>query len=245
MKISVIGNGVVGSAVGRMFNGEVVFENTHVDWSFICVPTPSKEDGSCDTSIVEEVISESRADNIVIKSTVSPGTTDYLSNKYNKRIAFSPEYIGESKYYNPYFNNSMKECPFVIIGGEKNLCNDYIDLVQPILGPTKKYFKTEAKNAEVIKYMENSFFAAKIAFVNQMYDVCEHLGADWHDVREGWLLDPRINSMHTSVFKNKRGFSGKCLPKDLKAIIASVKGLYDPKLLEAVDTYNEDLNKRT
>lgn len=208
--------------------------------SVIATPTPMNADGSCDTSLVEQSVRNAPTSLILIKSTISPGTTDRLRVATGKHIVFSPEYIGESSYFNPHFSGNMLETPFLICGGEKQHTRMIIDLLLPILGPTKKYFQTTALNAEIIKYMENVYFAAKVTFMNEMFEICETLGADWHEVREGWLLDPRVEPMHTAVFSEKRGFGGKCYPKDLSAfIVAAQRAGYNPELLQQVKRSNE------
>lgn len=80
--------------------------------------------------------------------------------------------------------------------------------------------------------MENSFLAMKVTFVNEFYEICAALDADWNAVREGWLLDPRVESSHTAVFAANRGYAGKCLPKDVNAIVrAATAAGYEPNLL--------------
>ncbi len=104
------------------------------------------------------------------------------------------------------------------------------------------FFECSAIEAEIIKYMENSFLALKVAFVNQMYDVARASEADWETVREGWLLDPRIGRAHSVVFPEDRGFGGRCLPKDLDAIRAYAQGLgVDASILDAVALANRRL----
>jgi UDPglucose 6-dehydrogenase len=88
--------------------------------------------------------------------------------------------------------------------------------------------------------MENAYLAAKVSFVNEFRRICETFGADWHTVREGWLLDPRVEPAHTAAFARAPGFGGKCLPKDLCAIIhAATSTGYDPALLREVLRSNE------
>jgi nucleotide sugar dehydrogenase len=200
------------------------------DLGVICVPTPMKKedyveaDGiriyRCDTSIVEEVASWLDTPVILIKSTIEPGTTDRLKAKYQKKIVFSPEYVGEGKYYvSPRmdFQTDMRKTPFVILGGSKEDCRYIFDLLVPILGPEKRYMRVEPIEAEIIKYMENFYFGWKLSFVNIFYDACQKAKADWYQVRDGWAMDPRVDIMHTAVFPENRGFAGKCLPKDLNA----------------------------
>ena len=246
--IAVIGyKGYVGKAVVNFFQdhyevighekGDTNFDEVNAcDLGVVCVPTPMKEDGSCDTSIVEEVISWLDTPVIWLRSTVPPGTCDYLAKKYEKRIVFSPEYIGEGKYWQPYkFNLDEKESPFFIFGGHKEDRTYVLDLVVPIVGPTKRYLQTSLMEAELIKYMENIYFATKVTFANEMRKVCEAFGADYWMVREGWALDPRVDPMHTAVFPQNPGFGGKCLPKDLNALISAAREVgYEAEFFQEV-----------
>jgi nucleotide sugar dehydrogenase len=205
------------------------------DFGIICVNTPTAHDGSCNISNVVEAVAKLPVKDILLKSTVPPGTTDMLVERTGKNVCHSPEYVGETDYYNPFWRDGIKGIPFVIFGGEPPARRYFIDILMPILGPSKTYFQCTAREAEVIKYMENAFLAMKVSFVTEFYHMCRALGIDWHTVREGWLLDPRINASHTAVFPQSPGFSGKCLPKDLRAIIqASTEAGYAPELLSEV-----------
>lgn len=210
------------------------------DMAVICVPTPTNaETGECDTSIVEEVFSWLKVPLVLIKSTIIPGTTDKLSAAYpDKKIVFSPEYVGEGRYFVTQrmdFQTDMKKCPFMICGGQKEHCGEVFDALVPLLGPEKSYYQCAAIEAEVIKYMENTYFGVKITFAQEMYNVCKALGADWYKVWQGWALDPRVDIMHTAIFPKARGFSGKCLPKDLNALVAhSIDKGYYPDMLVAM-----------
>lgn len=202
------------------------------DLAVVCVPTPMAKDGSCDTSIVEEVVSWIKVP-IWIRSTVAVGTTDYLKKKYKKRIVFSPEYLGESTYYTGWgFHTDEKQCPWYIIGGEPEDRQYILDIIVPIAGPTKHYRQMTAKEAEVAKYMENIYFAMKVTFANEMYRACKKLGVNYWEARDGWGLDPRVDKWHTAVFPDKPGFGGKCLPKDLMGFIKSCQKVkYEPHFL--------------
>jgi len=229
--------------------GQIAVSSTEEDYSrindadlgIVCVPTPMLEEGpdnfkSCDVSYVETVVKRLETPVILIKSTVEPGTTDRLRRETGKRIVFSPEYAGEGKYWSPYkFDTNMKECPFVIMGGPKEDTSYILDLLVPILGPKKFYYQVKAKEAEVIKYMENTYFGMKVVFSNEMRNICDALGVDYYTVRTGWALDPRVDPMHTIVFPGAPGFGGKCLPKDINGIIrASQKAGYEPEFLKEV-----------
>jgi len=222
------------------------YEQTRYDLAVVCVPTPMAEDGSCDISMVSECVKKADAEVILIKSTIRPHTTDNLK-KYNKRIVFSPEYIGEGKYYvtsRMDFQTNMKATPFMILGGDKEDCNYIFDLFISIAGPERTYFKTTALNAELIKYMENTYFGVKVTFANEMRNIVEAIGGDWYDVWQGWKLDPRVDVMHTAVFPDSRGFGGKCLPKDLNALVkASEQAGYKAEFLKQMLKSNEQFKK--
>jgi UDP-glucose 6-dehydrogenase len=90
------------------------------------------------------------------------------------------------------------------------------------------------------KYMENAFYATKVAFCNELYDICDAVSVDWNEVRELWMSDPRLHRMHTAVFKDNRGFGGKCLPKDTSALVQiAKKAKVTSDLLEGVLSSNE------
>jgi UDPglucose 6-dehydrogenase len=271
VKIGIVGFGYVGKAMHRFFSGhyelaafdpylrelkkighvDKIFHKLYTkedinncDVAIICVPTPAKEDGSCDISAVEECVSWIESPLIIIKSTVPVRTTDYLKLRYKKNIVFSPEYCGESSYWTPYkFHTDIKQTPFFIFGGSTVHTSQCVDLYLKVTGPTKIYRQTTAVAAEMAKYMENTFYATKILYCYEIAEICKHAGLDFNEVRELWLLDPRINPMHTAVFKdNEKPFSGKCLPKDLSALIAYAKQQgYDPKFLSEVRASNERL----
>lgn len=213
------------------------------DIAIICVPTPQTKDGSCNISIVEEAVDWLETPLILIKSTVAPGTTEYLKKKYKKRIVMSPEYYGESKYWQPR-EWDVFEWKYMIVGGDKKDCQAVLDIFVPVLGPTKSYFITDATTAELVKCWENIFGAMKVTFANEMYEICKKLGVNYDEARELWAQDPRVNRNHTSVFVKNRGFSGKCFPKDLSALIkASEKAGYDPKFLKEIQKSNKRFKK--
>lgn len=254
MKIAILGYGVVGKGMEKLFKKRfdvVVYDiKTQPDKSkvmgcdlaVVCVPTNQMEDGNADTSHVEEVVSWIDAPLILIKSTVPPGTVDFLSKKYNKNICFSPEYMGESKYFTPFWKypdpENAESHTFVIIGGEK--ASEIASYFVKVMAVDTFYSITSAIEAELTKYMENCFFATKVTFCNEFYQIAKKFGVDYKRLRENWLLDPRINKNHTLVFDDDLGFGGKCLPKDLNAIIkASEKVGYEPIMLKAVLKSNE------
>jgi UDPglucose 6-dehydrogenase len=258
-KIAIIGLGYVGSKlfnffesqgfktfsydVNKLGNTKSIEElnSKNLDFAFISVPTPMAETGECDTSIVEDCIKKINAKTIVIRSTVSPGTTDRLEKETDKDLIFMPEYFGETKNH---LLNSMGNRDFFIIGGREEVRRKVIDLLKSIFdSKTTKFHLVDSRTAEVIKYMENSYLATKVLFCEEFYRICETLGVDYYQVREGWLLDPRVDPSHTFPRKDGQpGFGGKCLPKDLSAIIAASKDAgYNAEFLKKVFDYNKKL----
>ena len=253
--IAIIGcKGHVGSAISELMkNTYKVYgydlncgtkqECNKCDVAFVCVPTPKKKDGSCDTSIVEESVKWLQTDLIIIKSTVALGTTLDLKDLYlNKRIVFSPEFFGESKYYIPDEMHDKWKWPYHIFGGDKEDTSEAVDLFTEVLGPTKKYFQTDPTTAEFVKYAENVYFAMKVTFCQQLFDFCEAIGIDYNEMREMWVKDPRINPMHTSVFRHKRGYGGKCFPKDVSAFYHTAKEFnIDLGIVKEIINYNKKI----
>lgn len=252
MKIGIVGYGYVGQGMTRMFadGGARVFihdpyrgcsyakqEVLESDLVVVCVPTPRMDSGACDTSIVQSVVEEFRdARLIVIKSTVEPGTTQRLIDRLGDHIHFSPEYMGEGRnYVPPHYPNptDARSHPFCIVGGERS--QEVLNFFRRVMATSARYVATSATAAELAKYMENAYLATKVAFCNEFARIAAFHGADYNDVRELWLCDARVDPSHTLVFPEQRGFSGKCLPKDLSAIRQA--SIVSTPLLDAVAKY--------
>jgi len=220
--------------------------NKNCELGVVCVPTPMSYTAECDTSIVKEVVQRLETPLILIKSTVPPGTTDRLREETGKRIVFSPEFCGEPDYDPGHnFQNTVANEPFYIFGGDSQDTSKLVDIIQRIAGPTKKYFQCTAKEAETIKYFENTFLGVKVLLSYEFHQICNAIGVDWNTVRSGWLLDPRVNPSHTSVFHDQGApFGGKCLPKDINALVKfSEKAGYLPEFIEELLKSNTRLGK--
>lgn len=273
-KVGIIGYGYVGKGMKKIFPDALIYDpgyeeyeneaikeqiNKECELAIICVPTPpqgsleQKVDNEenrwleVDISYVENVLDWLEVPLILIKSTIPPGTTAKLIIKYKKSICFSPEFMGESSYYVPshYLDpTNPLQHPFLIIGGHDSVCDLILEYFKEKFGPAKTYFKCSTIEAECIKYMENTWGAMKVTFMNEWYEICQALGVSFNTVREGFVLDNRVEKMHTLVFKNKRGFNGKCFPKDLLGIInTSLTVGYDPKLLKEIWETNKRMLK--
>lgn len=253
MKIGIVGYGHVGKAMHKLFPQAVVVdeplaigsreEARGCDVLFVCVPTPSQADGSCDVSIVDDVLGWIEADVVVLRSTVPVGYTDEAKERTGKRIVFQPEYYGETPAH-PFADPRAR--PWLTLGGDRRDAEIVARAYKSIFSADVKFVFTDAKTAELAKYMENSFLALKVTFCNEFYDIARSMGVSYDELREVWLEDPRISRSHTFVYEDDRGYGGKCLPKDVDALIAfSADSGVDAELMKAVRAKNDKLRNGT
>lgn len=225
MKIGIVGFGHVGGAMHELFKDAIIYDklkrigskeeiNT-CDATFVCVPTPMMEDGSCDTTAVDEVLAWCESKVIILRSTVRVGYTREMANKLHKNIVFQPEYYGETVAH-PFANLSDRN--WLSFGGTKEAIDLAIDVYKNVINSNVRIYQAPSDEVELAKYMENAFLATKVIFINEMYDICEKLGLNYNQVREIWTTDPRIGTSHTFIYKDNRGYGGSCLPKDISAL---------------------------
>ena len=198
------------------------------DIIFLSVPTPSNSDGSINLSYVEDALQEISEitsdvaqsmvllDNIIlIRSTVTPGTTRKLQQKYqNLNLVFNPEFLTESNHKLDFVNQDR-----FILGGDLDDTEKVADLFEYRF-PRVPLLQTDYETAELTKYMNNCFLATKVSFLNEMKQISEKCGADWDVAIKGFLMDSRIGQSHYQVPgpDGKLGFGGHCLPKDINAL---------------------------
>lgn len=257
LKLGVIGVGMVGGALNKYLEkrnykaGENLFvydtgrelgsveEINKADIVFICVPTPFVKGKGFDLSYVEtacEYLEDGKI--IVIKSTVVPGTTENLQKKYPKhRFLFNPEFLTEITA-----EQDMDYPDRQIVGYTEQSHNVAGDIMQILpLAPFESIIPST--EAELVKYFGNTWFAVKVTFANQMYNLCEKLGVDYDRVKESAAADKRIGRSHLQVIhKGYKGFGGKCLVKDIRALIefADKEGV-DLKLHKMTEDLNNKL----
>jgi UDPglucose 6-dehydrogenase len=240
MKIGIIGVGMVGGTISHGFQriGHEVIEhdikrNTTLfsvlcaPVVFVCVPTPSALDRSCDTTLVEQVIERLAEYNydglIVIKSTVTPGTTDNLQKRYPfLELAFCPEFLREKTAYTDFIDYH----DVCIIGARNDA--DY-QLVKEAHGRLPRRFAhVTPLEAEFCKYFSNVFNALRVVFANEFYDVCKAAGADYTKIKDAVTKRTNIPDYYLECNENLRAFGGNCLPKDTAAFkhYARNKGIY-------------------
>lgn len=253
LKIGIVGVGMVGGAIRRYFEkkGTNLFlydkgknwgsleEVNKADIVFVCVPTPFDKEKGFDLSYVEKTCENLKGSKVVItKSTVVPGTTEKLQQKYlQHRFIFNPEFLTEETA-----DQDMRYPDRQIVGYTKQSYNIAGDIMQLLpLAPFERIMPST--EAEMVKYYGNNWFAVKVAYANQVYNLCQKLGIDYDRVMDAAAADKRIGRSHlTVVHKGYKGYGGKCLPKDIRAMI-QFAGLneVDLKLHKTVEEINNKL----
>ena len=235
MKVGIVGVGIVGSAVNegiRRLGHEIKVHDVKYDTSikdvletdicFVCVPTPSQENGECNTDIVELVISNLNDCGyegvVAIKSTVTPGTTNRLSDKYpNLELCFVPEFLRERCAIADFINNH----DLCVIGTNNSLAYEKIKKVHG--NYPKKFIQLSPLESEFVKYFNNVYNATLVTFANSFYEVCKATGADYTKIKNTIVQREHINDAYLGCNEDFRGFGGPCLPKDTRTIATLVK----------------------
>tara|TARA_B100001121_G_C18578996_1_gene568726 strand:- start:290 stop:952 length:663 start_codon:yes stop_codon:yes gene_type:complete len=185
------------------------------------------KDGTQDLSYVENAFQKATDKPIyILKSTVLPGTTDRLSKQHpNFKIIFSPEFLTERTAKLDMLTQSR-----IILGGDLSLTEKAKALFNERF-KIKNIILTDAKTAELTKYMNNCFFATKVSIMNEFKLLCDKIGANWEDALKGFVSDGRIGDSHLNVpgHDGKLGYGGTCFPKDVNALLSFSKK-YDIEL---------------
>ncbi|MCL2124316.1 MAG: UDP-glucose/GDP-mannose dehydrogenase family protein [Desulfovibrionaceae bacterium] len=215
---------------------------------FICVGTPSGEDGSCDLAHVEAVarqIGQSMQKELVVvdKSTVPVGTADrvraIIAEELAERglklpfdVVSNPEFLKEGDAINDFMKPDR-----VVVGTRSERSAKLLrEIYAPFARSRDKLIVMDVRSAEMTKYAANCMLATKISFINEIATLCEKVGANVRDVRAGIGADKRIG--YHFIYPGM-GYGGSCFPKDIKALIhiAREAGIR-PELLEAVEAVN-------
>ena len=228
--IGIVGQGAIGTALKEGFEylnipvktHDIKFETTinevlSTDVCFICVPTPSKSSGECDTTIVKGVVTELLQHNykgvIAVKSTVIPGTVESLIKDLNyERIAFVPEFLRERCATKDFIKNQ----DLLVIGTNSEEDYEIIKSIHKNL--PKTVVKSTPTEAEFVKYFNNCYNATLITFANSLCTICDKMGVNYSNVKEMAVLRSHINDVYLNSSAEIKGFAGMCLPKDTKAL---------------------------
>ena len=230
--------------------GSIDIENCirESDVTFVCVGTPSNNDGSINLNYIKSASSSiGRAlrakegnHTVIVKSTVVPLTTEEtVLPIVLKKCGWKREHLGIGM--NPEFLREgcavkdAQEPDRIVIGFDDDLAKEVMHELYAKHSCPK--LECSPRTAEFIKYSSNSFLATKISFVNEMANMCNAWGIDFKEVAEGMGLDSRISPL---FLRAGAGFGGSCFPKDVKALAAASKSSkIESKMLDASLEVNE------
>ncbi len=228
------------------------------DLTFLCLPTPSLDDGSLDLGAMRagaeslgQALAEKDDDHIVVvKSTVLPGTTEDVVGPLLEResgvevgrgleLAMNPEFLRMGTAVSDFLEPDK-----VVIGATSETASATLrELYAPILEREETALvETDLREAELIKYANNAFLASKVSLVNELGNIAKRYDADAYEVLEAVGLDDRISER---FMRSGLGWGGSCFPKDVDALRAGARQQgYDPTLLDAVVAVNDAQPRR-
>jgi UDPglucose 6-dehydrogenase len=238
MNIGVIGKGFVGSAVfeglGQLDNimsfhdpkyDTCIEDIKDTEIVFICVPTDMRDNGTCDTSVVELVLENltniKYCGSVAIKSTVIPGTTKKLQKQFQKlNLCCVPEFLRERSALTDF----ILEHDVLVIGTNDNKISKRV--IKAYGNLPKQVRVVSPTEAELCKYFNNVFNALRVTFANGFYDICRNLDADYQKIYDAMIQRNNIDGHYLRASKSMRGFGGYCLPKDTSAFAKLVNQIY-------------------
>ncbi len=251
-KVGIIGFGMVGRAVAARFTDAAIYsphqfpggmtEVNDADIVFITVPTPYHPKTGYDVRMLNDAAKKITGRKIVVlKSTVLPGTTAALQRRFSKHTwLFNPEFLRDKTAVRDFLEPDRQ-----IIGMPKNTAahRRATRIVMRLLPKAPYAAVTTSTEAELMKLFANAFGAMKVVYANMVYDACRQAGADYDAVRAGIAHDARITGSWMNVlYEGYRGYSGKCFPKDMGALIwYGKKTKRRFRLLETADALNWEL----
>jgi UDPglucose 6-dehydrogenase len=251
--VGIIGLGATGDAVRdhferhgysvRTYDRERTLGNpdaiNEADLVFVCVPTPFQQHTGFDDRALEDAISLLDGSKIiVIKSTVPPGTTEAYQIRYSQHVLlFNPDFSREAHARADFAQPDRQ------IVGYTAQSRHLAEALLAVLPGAAFSSIMPSREAEMAKYMTNSFLALKVTFANEMYDLCAALDIDYDLVREAVAADLRIGASHFDVLADGyRGYGGNSLPRDTKALLELSERLSVPlRLLRTADRVNASL----
>jgi UDPglucose 6-dehydrogenase len=249
MKIGIAGYGFVGQAHEAALKDyhEILIRDPalghyadlqHADAIIICVSTPQHTSGACNINNVYDIVSNAPPVPILIKSTISLEGWDVIRTDFvSANLTFCPEFLRAATALEDFANTTQ-----FMMGGDG--VGFWADVLINAMGNIT-IDNVSVSDLILTKYFRNSFLATKVAFFNQVYELCQTTGADYETVAKHIGNDPRIGHSHTTI-TDERGFGGHCLPKDTSALIKTAQ-THNTQLsiLEEAVNYNNTLRKET
>ena len=231
MNIGIVGLGVVGTAIAKgfedlghdVFGYDIKYKDTELldvldtDIIYLCLPTNSKEDGSCNTDSIKETLKELTRLNyegiVAVKSTIIPGTYEELRKLFSReRLCLVPEFLREKYAYEDFTNRHN-----VLVIGSENVTT-YKTVIQSHGHYPKAIQILTPYECEFVKYFSNVYKAYKTVFANSFGKLCKMHNVNYDNVLNTFLLEGVEQSAYLEYFDGQ-GFGGMCLPKDTKALV--------------------------
>ena len=234
MKIGIIGYGFVGQAVAWAHRNHILvirdpklkdsadlYKFIDCDAIYVCVPSPSLNDGHCDTSILEDTLKEllfihiNKSTPIICKTTAPPTVYKKLLEQY-PNIVHCPEFLTAANHIADYQNTNS-----FVLGGNNEWIWKAKDIIQSSIKLTDGSFVgVTIEAAALYKYMMNSYLATKVTFINEFKMLADRLNVEWETLKILAANDIRIGQTHMTVPgpDGKYGWGGACFPKDVSAI---------------------------
>jgi UDPglucose 6-dehydrogenase len=254
MQIGIIGMGCIGTAnkigfesIGHTVIGHDTKFNTTIkdikdtEVAFVCVPTPSLDDGGCDLSIIDSVLEKLNEMNykgiVAIRSTVVPGYTQAMTDKHkNLSICFVPEFLRERCAVNDFIKNQK----LLAVGTNDRFV--YQQILEAFGDLPEHTVHMTPNEAEILKYFNNSYAALRVTFANIMYELCKKFEADYTVVKNAYISTGKAGDMYLDVSPRLRGYGGRCLPKDVRALSLLITEQNLPfNLIAAIDHDNDQI----
>jgi UDPglucose 6-dehydrogenase len=252
MKIGIIGNGYVGSAVAASYPDDKILindpklgsESVPIDKLrdkcraiFVCVPTPQSDSGECDTTILKQVLTSLSGYTgiVVAKSTASPVVYKQLEQELDLNLAHVPEFLTQARAKFDYVNPHK-----IVVGCRKKLRDEVTDILMAsaVNFDRVRIEYCSIEEASYFKYMANCMLAMKVIVNNELYDLAQALDLDWDRLSGIAKTDSRLGNTHWAVPgpDGSRGYGGACFPKDTAALnhLAESQGINMPMLSTSI-----------
>jgi len=232
LKVAIIGLGYVGQAIEKSHQNDTVVicdpkrEDSvavetigNCDAIYVSVPSPQREDGSCDTRILQSVLSKlnvprNKSTPIIAKTTAPPSVYQKLNQQY-QNLVHCPEFLTAANNCDDYLRSE-----FFILGGRDDFRSRAQRIISTVL-PNSVGVLTDIKTAALYKYMVNCYLATKVTFMNEFAQLADSVGVDWEDLVNITAFEKRIGKSHMQVpgADGVPGWGGMCFPKDTSALV--------------------------